>query len=114
MFSFEKLTVYLKAVEFSSSIYKEINNWDKKYQFNLGDQLRRASLSISLNIAEGSSRTKPDFKRFLLIARGSAYECIPILQIAHKQGLITGNQYKIWYNQISELAKMLSVLRNRI
>lgn len=114
MFNFEKLIVYKKAVNFSNSVYKTTINWDKKYQFNLADQFRRASLSISLNIAEGSSKTKADFKRFLLISRGSAYECVPIIKIAEKQGLITGNQQKIWYNQLSELSKMLSVLRSKL
>jgi len=114
VFNFEKLIVYQKAIEFSNSVYRSTLNWDKKFQFNLADQFRRASLSISLNIAEGSSKTKKDFKRFILISRGSAYECVPIIEIAMKQKVITRKQYEIWYNQISELAKMLSVLRNRI
>lgn len=80
MFDFEKLEVYKRAKEFNAEISLILprNEFDRITK----DQLRRASLSIALNLTEGSSRfSKPDRKNFLVIARGSLFECIAILDI---------------------------------
>jgi four helix bundle protein len=74
--------------------------------------LRRASLSIVLNIAEGSSRTKKDYKHFLIIARGSCFECVPLLKLACSLNLLSSKQEKMFYNELEEIARMLSGLRN--
>ena len=113
-FQFEKLIVYQKALDFSEQMYKLTLKWPAEYKYNLSDQLRRAALSISLNIAEGSSKSKIDFKRFLSIARGSTYECVPILEIAHRNKLISEKQKNFWYNHLVVLAKMLSKLKSNI
>ncbi len=114
MFSFEKLEVYQKAIGFTNLIFVETKRWPQTYQFNLADQLRRATLSIALNIAEGSSRTKKEFKRFLSIARGSCFECIPLIEIAQKQKLISTKQKNGWYNLCVSLAKMISKLKSAL
>jgi four helix bundle protein len=114
MFNFEKLEVYQKAVEFAYLIMVITSKWPREYQFSPADQLRRASLSISLNIAEGSSRTRKDFQRFLNIARGSSYECIPLIQLAYKLKLISSNDKEIWYNNVVSLAKMTSKLKTSL
>lgn len=114
MFNFERLEVYSKALELTNQIFLITENWPKLYLFNLTDQLRRASLSIPLNIAEGSSRTKNDFKHFLGIARGSCFECIPIIEIASKRKLIDEIKKKELYNTLDSLARMLSSLKNSI
>lgn len=113
-FNFEKLNVYQQAVEFSNQIFNSSNSWPQKYQFNLTDQIRRASLSISLNIAEGSGRSTIDFKRFLSISRGSCYECVPLIEILYKQKLISLKDKENWYNQLLSLSKMLSSLRSSL
>jgi four helix bundle protein len=113
-FNFEKLNVYQQAVQFSNQIFVHSNNWPAKYQFSLADQIRRASLSIPLNIAEGSGRSKIEFKRFLSISRGSCYECIPLIDISYKQQLITLKDKETWYNQLLSLSKMLSSLRSSL
>lgn len=114
MFAFENLDVYSKAKIFATDIFRTTANWPNKYQYSISDQLNRASLSISLNLAEGSSKTQKEFKRFVSIARGSCYECIPIIQIAYEIKLITGKQYELWYNQLVTIAKMLSGLKSSI
>lgn len=113
-FKFEDLKVYQKAVEFVSLAYSFTQSWPKSYQYSLIDQLQRATLSISLNIAEGSSRSTKDFQHFLSIARGSCYECIPLITIACSLKLLSVKDKELLYNEIYSLAKMLSSLRNSL
>jgi four helix bundle protein len=79
MFDFEKLDVYQKAKVFNKEALRYIavtGNLNRTTK----EQLQRASLSILLNIAEGSSRfSKADRKNYFVIARGSAFECVAIL-----------------------------------
>jgi four helix bundle protein len=79
--------------------------------FSRADQLSRASLSIPLNIAEGNGRFRPnDRRQFFTVARGSAFECVPILQLLKRQNLITQSLFDNFYSQLQVLAKMLSSL----
>ena len=75
------------------------------------DQLRRAALSVSLNIAEGSGRYhKKDKKNFYYFAWGSLFECIPILTILRNEKALTDQQYDAVYQSSHILAKMLTRL----
>jgi four helix bundle protein len=76
-FSFEKLQVYQKAIDFADQVCQHFEQFPRGYAF-LIDQLNRAALSIAANIAEGNGRfTKADRKHFFNIARGSVQECVP-------------------------------------
>ena len=86
-FMFEKLEVYQKAVDFADEVAALTEGFPRGYGF-LVDQLNRAALSIATNLAEGNGRfTKPDRRNFFTIARGSAQECVPLLEIARRRGL---------------------------
>ena len=75
MHRFKDLEIWKKSRVFCSSIYEITSNFPESEKFGLTNQLRRASVSIPSNIAEGSSRkTNKGFSRFLQIALGSAYE----------------------------------------
>src|SRR5208283_4262491 len=87
-FMFEKLEVYRKAVDFADEIAALTESFPRGYGF-LVDQLNRAALSIATNLAEGNGRfTKPDRKNFFTMARGSVQECVPLLEIAKRRGLV--------------------------
>ena len=78
MFGFQRLDVYRCAVEFLGHAAGLAARAPRGYAA-LGDQLRRAALSVTLNIAEGSGKPDRDAKRYYGIARGSALECAAIL-----------------------------------
>ena len=89
MFDFEKLLVYQKAKSFCKEVSTILSqkNSDKV----TGDQLRRASFRIMLNIAEGSSRfSSRDRRKLLVIARGSAFECVAIIGYIYEMDEIAG------------------------
>tara|TARA_R110002049_G_scaffold65035_1_gene170904 strand:+ start:19960 stop:20274 length:315 start_codon:yes stop_codon:yes gene_type:complete len=83
-FSFEDLKVYQKALDFIDSRYKSTNNFPKSEVYALSSQFRKASISIALNIAEGSGDTNAQFNRFLNISNGSIKECVVCSTIAKR------------------------------
>jgi len=106
MFEFEKLDVYKKAKTFNTGIREFIKN--SKLDSTTRDQLRRASFSIVLNLAEGSGRfSKPDRRNFFTIARSSIFECIAILDVLRDESIIEDDAFHAFYAQGEELSKML-------
>ena len=88
MFGFQKLDVYRCSAEFLGICSKIVGDIPRGHG-ELSDQLRRAALSIPLNIAEGTGRIKMDAGRFYLFARGSALECAAILDALEILGLLS-------------------------
>ena len=113
MFAFESLEVYSKVKVFNKEVLELIDTF--KLRPYLRDQLGRASLSIRLNIAEGSSRlTKNDKRRFLVIARGSAFECLSILEILKERGTLAESSYLKYYNDLEQISKMLYTMIKKL
>ena len=115
MFKFQKLEVWQKAIDFCDSILTVTEHLPQKYQFSLGDQLKRAAISIPANIAEACGRkTKKESANFFNIAKGSTYEVISLLTIASKRNLLLGhlNKRGIYY-LAEDISKMLSGLIKR-
>ncbi len=109
-FTFEKLLVYQKAVDFADAICAHTEAFSRGYGF-LVDQLNRAALSISANIAEGNGRfTKRDRRNFFGIARGSLQECVPLLELSRRRHLLTDADHLDLNAQLEEIARMLSGL----
>jgi four helix bundle protein len=112
MFNFEKLEVYRESLAVVDEVYRLTNNFPKEELFSLTSQLRRATTSITLNIAEGSGRGKKEFSHFLNMARTSCYECASILEIAKRRNYIQPNDHQNFYFKITSLVKMINGLRS--
>lgn len=111
-FMFENLEVYKKAIAFADEISDLTENFSKG-NYYLTDHLNRAALSIATNIAEGNGRYgKADRKNFFRISRGSAFECVPILEICTRKGLINIEKSTVLRSELEDICKMLSGLIN--
>ena len=109
-FIFQNLRVYQLAVNLAEQISKLTDTFPKGTYY-LKDQLNRAALSIALNIAEGNGRFhKADRRQFFYIARGSCHECVPIIEICFRRGLVCGEEYCALNQSLVEIAKMVSGL----
>ena len=110
-FMFENLEVYQRAVDLVQKIAALTQSFPAKGYHYLIDQLRRASLSIPLNIAEGNGRWHVgDRKNFFWIARGSVSECVPLLELCKREKLITEETWIELKSELEVLSKMLTAL----
>jgi four helix bundle protein len=115
MFNFEKLEVWQKAIDFADLVYQNTGAFPAEERFGLTNQLRRAAISISSNIAEGSSRSsRNDFARFAEIAAGSVFEVVSQSFIARRQNFLSEDQFRKIYGDAEELSRMLSGLRKSL
>jgi len=81
-------------------------------RFGLTNQMRRAAVSISSNIAEGTPRmSQTDFARFIEIATGSVFEVVSQAFIGQRQGFLNGESFRVLYSAGDEIGRMLSGLR---
>ena len=112
MFDFEKLDVYRKAKELNKEILKFLKE-NRYFNSYIRDQLRRASISVVINIAEGSGKfSKADKKNFYIIARGSVYECVSLFEIIIEEGQINRGEFQDFYRKLETISKMLLGLIN--
>jgi four helix bundle protein len=108
--SYKDLLIWQKGIKIVSLIYQLVKSFPKEELFALTSQLKRASVSIPSNIAEGYGRnTDKSFSHFLNISRGSLFEIETQLIIANDLGFITSQTlYKEILNQIEEESKMIN------
>jgi len=114
--SFEDLEVFKRAYRLSLEVHLESLNFPKIEQRALGDQIRRASKSIPANIAEGFGKQRQsaaEFKRFLMVAMGSADEMRVWVRYCLDLGYIDEATWKRWRDEYHEIAKMLQGLHKR-
>jgi four helix bundle protein len=111
-FSFLDLRVYKEAKSLVKEVYIILDKFPKCEVYALGDQLRRAVVSVPSNIAEGTGRFSVKEKiHFLEISYGSLTETLCQLDIANDLGYITEEDFKIIKEKISVIGKQLSGLR---
>lgn len=106
---FEDLDVWIAAKDASVMIYKITENENLKKDFGLKDQIRRASISIISNIAEGFERNgNKEFIQFLSIAKGSAGEVRAQLYIIKELEFINEEEFILLNEKVTQVSKMLS------
>lgn len=109
-FNFEKLDIWHEALKFAHSVFALVSRLDKRYA-SVAQQLERAALSISLNIAEGAGRkSKVDFQRFTKISTGSINECVTLLIFMYDERKISKEEFEFHYEWLTKISKMLNAL----
>ena len=111
MFLLDKLRVYQKAQEFADEIIRSVAVRKMGLSRPLADQLIRASTSIATNLSEGNGRwTKRDRRNFFYIARGSLFECLPLLHFLVTAEVITKDEEQKLRIKGEEICKMINGL----
>jgi four helix bundle protein len=115
MFRFEKLEVWQRAIDHAGTIYDVTRSFPSDERFGLTSQMRRAAVSVSSNIAEGSGRTSDtDFARFLEFSYSSLMEVVSQSTVALRQDFLRKVLFDKIYQDAEELARMLSGLRGTL
>ena len=111
IFSFEKLIVWQKARELSKVIYKTTKHFPEDERFGLISQMRRCSISISSNIAEGTGRhSSKDKARFTEIAYGSALELLNQAILSNDLEFLSDENYREIRSYFTQITAMLDSL----
>ena len=106
---YNELNVWIKNRELTNAIYAVTKKFPPDELYGIISQMRRASISVVSNIAEGCGRNhKNDSKHFFYIARGSLYELEAQCYISYDQGFLTDVDLKILINQITDCKKLLN------
>lgn len=112
-FKFEDLIIWQEAIKFAKEIYALTKKFPKNEQFGLISQLNRATVSISLNIAEGTGRHSDlELNRFIQISIGSLNEVVTLLYLSLDQKYINQKEFDNLYAKCEHLSKMLYSFRN--
>ncbi len=115
MKDFRQLKVWEKAHQLALAVYKTTTKFPKEELYGLTSQIRRASMSIPTNIAEGCGRnTDAEFARFLQIAMGSASETEYQLILAHDLEFLAKENYERLHSEVEGVKRMLASLLKTI
>ncbi|NDV44096.1 four helix bundle protein [Flagellimonas sediminis] len=115
MHRFKELAIWKLSREFCSDIYEVTTTFLETEKFGIINQLRRASISVPSNIAEGCSRkSNKDFSRFLEIAIGSMYELETQLLISNDLGFITKEKAQELIKKLNGIIKMTSKFKSTL
>jgi len=113
--SFQDLFVWQRAIELSLAVYKLTAQFPREEIYGLTSQIRRASVSVASNIAEGQGRkSRGEFLQFLGNARGSNFEVQTQLVLAGKLGYGTADLVREGESLSIETGKMLNGLMNSL
>ena len=106
---YKQLEVYQKSYELALSIYRYTESLPKEEVYGITSQIRRASLSIPLNIAEGYGKQagETEFKRYVSIAKGSCNEVMVIIEFLRDLRLMEKKDSELYLKKYEEVEKML-------
>lgn len=112
---FEDLIVWQKAMVLSKEIYRISSDSPLAKDWGLKDQIRRASVSILSNIAEGFGKySNPEFRKYLAIANGSSFELRAQLHLAKELGYIGELEAEVLIRDCTDISKLIAALRFRM
>lgn len=115
MRNFRKLDIWKDAIELAVEVYRITRAFPREEEFGLKSQLRRASTSISFNIAEGSSRSSDrEYARFLEVAEGSAFEVETQLIVSFRVNLLSSESMDQLLTQLHSLQRRINRLIQKI
>ncbi len=109
--SYRELIVWQKAMELATEVYGLVKLLPREETYALGDQMRRAAVSIPSNIAEGYGRSsKKDYANFLTMARGSAYEVETQILLCNRINLLSTSQVAPALQILTEITRMVNAM----
>jgi four helix bundle protein len=113
--SYRDLRVYQQSYELGKQMHRLTKTFPKEEQYELGSQLRRASISIALNLAEGygKKQSSADFKRFILMAMGSCNEVQVLLDYVKDFHYIVETEHQRYWEAYDQLGKQLNMLHQK-
>ncbi len=115
MRDYKKYDVWIASINLNVAIYALTESFPDNEKFGLISQIRRCSVSISSNIAEGASRTSgKEFSRFLEIAQGSCFELETQIIISKHLNLITADQFEVINDQVLSITRQLSGFKRKL
>ena len=115
MQDFTQLKVWQKAHNFTINVYKITSEFPPEEKFSLTSQIRRASISIESNLAEGCGRNRDtEFSRFLDIAQGSCYEVKCQVFIARDLKYISKDKSILLVSKLDEIMRMIFALNQKL
>ena len=115
MFRFESLDIWKMSLDYADKLYDVANSFPSEERFALSDQLKRAAVSVSNNIAEGSgSATNRNFSSFLDISVKSTLETVNILFLASRRKYLTEKERQFLYNESEILIKKIRAFKNKL
>jgi four helix bundle protein len=110
---FMELKVWQRAHEFALRLYELTSKFPPEEKFGLISQIRRAGVSVAVNIAEGSKKSSEvDFARFVNISEGSAGELEALLLIARDLKMVTRDEWTSYFTELDEIQRMLHAFKN--
>jgi four helix bundle protein len=113
--NYQELLVWKKSMFWVEQIYLVSRTFPSEERFGLTSQLRRASVSVVANIAEGAARTGPrEFLQFLSISRGSLAEAETLLTLSHRLGMTSQSEMRGLLDLSAEISRMLGALQRSL
>jgi len=113
--TYRDLLIWQKSIELVVDIYKGIEPFPNFEEYGLKSQMRRCSISIASNIAEGfGRRSNKDFRRFIDIAIGSLFELQTQLEICKRLDYLNDEQFSIYFEQTREIERMIVAFRKTL
>jgi len=119
MFTHKNLDVWKRSMDLVDKVYTITEDFPAKEQFGLTSQIRRAGVSVPVNISEGAARHSPrDYIRFIRISFGSLSEMETLCLISKRRGFINENDLNMLLEEMriigSQLSKLIKSLENHV